>query len=228
MDKSWKDMPLGPSEKDHERWAKESAVRIAKQMDEALKKADTASTMTTEIKQVDLEMAREFEKEWSGLPIRQPLSELLATQRSAYEALIAELERERDALKERLEIPEPPFEYYDGILCRDETIALQDDRIKRLTDRATAAEARLAEAVEVIRPFSTSSTGSDKDIPDDTSVLIKTNQMKFNAKDFARITSSGVPLQSPYYELVVNFDGIKVGDFRRAASFMEKMSDRAD
>lgn len=57
MDKSWKDMPLGPSEKDHERWAKESAVRIAKQMDEALKKADTASTMTIEIKQVDHSMS---------------------------------------------------------------------------------------------------------------------------------------------------------------------------
>lgn len=96
MDKSWKDMLLGPSEKDHERWAKESAVRIAKQMDEALKKADTASPMTTQIKQVDREDLKSAFRT-SDVPAKNIALRKAYDAIGAYEARIAELERERDA-----------------------------------------------------------------------------------------------------------------------------------
>ena len=44
------------------------------------------------------------------------------------EAQDAEIAR----LRERLEIPEPPFEHCDGIDCRDETIRNQDAKIAAL------------------------------------------------------------------------------------------------
>lgn len=115
--------------------------------------------MTIEIKQVDLEMGRAFEKEWSGLPFRQPLAELLATQRSTYEALIAELERQiliqKNAARtimhcegdELRRLREQAREHHVAIQTLDSERAAN----ARLTNELAAAEARLAEAVRWVK-----------------------------------------------------------------------------
>lgn len=59
------------------------------------------------------------------------LAEAKGTSAPVRAALLALEARVLD-LEERLEIPEPPFEGYDGISCRDETITQQDKRIKML------------------------------------------------------------------------------------------------
>lgn len=62
------------------------------------------------------------------------------------DALKAEVER----LRERLEIPEPPFENCDGIDCRDETIRGQDATISTLRAQlATARREGMEEAARI-------------------------------------------------------------------------------
>lgn len=63
-------------------------------------------------------------------------------QRDEALAKVAELEK-------RLEIPDAPFQAYDGIVCRDETIKLQDERIERLTATVAEMQAAMVGAVKV-------------------------------------------------------------------------------
>ena len=63
--------------------------------------------------------------------------------------MIEEAADEIERLRKRLEIPEPPFEAYDGIACRDETIKALDARVARL-------QALLAEEREAMREALTS------------------------------------------------------------------------
>lgn len=66
--------------------------------------------------------------------------------RNSVPAILAMAE-ERDRLRHRLELREPDWpESADGVACRDDTIALLDERVARFT----AENARLREALERI------------------------------------------------------------------------------
>jgi hypothetical protein len=62
--------------------------------------------------------------------------------------LIESLSAEKAALEERLEIPEPPFQAYDGIVARDETIKLLDARVERLSSQLAEARGALEEIAD--------------------------------------------------------------------------------
>ena len=100
---------------------------------------------------MDLKQAREVLAKWD----RRDLDGDYTSKIEALRAAVAEankshaecerLRAEVDRLRTRLEIS--PDHGYDGIACRDETIAQQDERINKLraeVDRLTILASRLA------------------------------------------------------------------------------------
>jgi hypothetical protein len=85
----------------------------------------------------------------AGTDPYRPNGELIVAAVNALPDLIQELEAAQQRvveLEKRLEIPEPPFEAYDGIDCRDETIRGLDTQVDRLRSGIAEAVVREREA----------------------------------------------------------------------------------